>query len=558
MLDEISKHSRGVRREIVKNASVVATTLALLRMTPELHERQYDHVIIDEVAAACPPEVVYAASRAREGVTMLGDFLQNGPIAPSKFRTSNEQEIQRWYHRDCFAIFGISDSATAHASPGCVTLTEQYRFGPVINNLANKVAYRGALRVAKSDRFSGDQSVILIDVDGLGDDLAQVRPGPGGSSKWWSAGALLASALAARHVSMAERSGHGEAKKMAIVTPYRAQQDLLQDVLRETGASPQIEIGTSHRFQGREFHTLIFDLVEDGTGWIARGRLHAGAQELSGLRAFNVGVTRAERYLYLIANAAAIQRAKTGPLHAIRELQEAGQIHVVRAAEILDLPREPADDTIAGGVWQALRSHANLIDLYDEDHLPEELSRRIDQAQERIWLWSPWVGQRSEQLLPHLRDAVDRGVRVNVVVLPPDAVNQRLRHRHEEIANQIPNIVFLRKEHQKLVIIDRRLAFIGSMNVLAHPQGGRHEVMALLEGTWLAEQLLEHERIDELARPPTCPRCHRRANTVAAKGGRDGQGRLHWKCRTIAQNGEHCNWTRPFVDRPGTRNQARK
>jgi phosphatidylserine/phosphatidylglycerophosphate/cardiolipin synthase-like enzyme len=144
------------------------------------------------------------------------------------------------------------------------------------------------------------------------------------------------------------------------------------------------------------------------------------------------------------------------------------------------------------------------------------------------------------------------------VILPPDSVNRRLRSRHEEITNQIPNVVFLRKEHQKLIVIDRRLSFIGSMNVLAHPQGGRHEVMALLKGTWLAEQLLEHERIDELAQPPTCPKCHRRTTMAAVQSGRVGQGRLHWKCRTVAQNGERCNWTRPFADRPRTRNQARQ
>lgn len=248
-------------------------------------------------------------------------------------------------------------------------------------------------------------------------------------------------------------------------------------------------------------------------------------------------------------------RSNTGPLHAVQQLLEAGQIHLVRAAEILDLTEEPAGDPIASEVWQALRGHATLIDLYDEDHLPEELCRRIDQAQKRIWLWSPWVGQRSAQILPHLRDAADRGVDVIVVILPLSDVNRHLRQRHSELAAQIPHVVFLHKEHQKIIVIDRRLTFIGSMNVLAHRQGGRHEVMALFEGNVLADRMLEHERADELAQPPTCPGCGAKVTWVTARG-----ELLHWLCRTLDDDRVKggCGWTRPFRDRPGTRNQARR
>jgi hypothetical protein len=555
VVSELAKQARRVGREIIGNASVVATTLAKLRITPEIYEREYDRVIVDEVAAACPPEVIYAASRATEGVTLLGDFLQNGPIVPDKFERSDDRGILRWYHHDCFAVFGISDPASAQANPGCVVLTDQYRFGPVINELANAVAYRGVLQVAGHDQSDKEQEVVLVDVDGLGDDLAQVRPNPGGSGQWWPVGALLARALAARHVSRAEQTGQAAPEKVAIITPYRVQQELIQNMLSESDTSPQIEAGTAYRFQGREFDTVIFDLVEDGTGWIAQGRMHAGPRKLSGLRTFNVGVTRAKRRLYLIANAAAIQRSRTGPLHAVQQLLEAGQIHLVRATEILDLPAEPAGDPIASEVWRALRDHATLIDLYDEDRLPEELCRRIDQAQERIWLWSPWVGQRSEQILPHLRDAADRDVRVIVVILPLSDVNRHLRRRHSELAAQIRDVVFLHKEHQKIIVIDRRLTFIGSMNVLAHRQGGRHEVMALFEGNVLADRMLEQERADELARPPTCPDCGAKVTWVTARG-----KILHWLCQTIDDDRVKggCGWTRPFRDRPGTRNQARQ
>src|SRR5262249_14315275 len=154
-------------------------TLALLRMRPELRDREYDHVLIDEVSFASPPEVIYAASRAREGVTLLGDFLQNGPIEPDLFKDSADPLVRRWYFRDCFAFFGITDAESALCNQGCAVLTKQYRFGPVITQLANAVAYGGVLQAAESSSAGqsgqgstdGQAEIVLIDVDGLGDEL---------------------------------------------------------------------------------------------------------------------------------------------------------------------------------------------------------------------------------------------------------------------------------------------------------------------------------------------------------------------------------------------------
>ena len=564
VIARMRREGLAVRREIVRGAHVVAATLALLRISPELHEREYDYVIVDEVAFACPPEVVYAASRASEGVTLLGDFLQNGPIAPEAFGQDIpvEQAIQRWYYQDCFAIFGIRDALSAQANNGCVTLGRQYRFGPAITELANAVAYRGVLQM--SDPGRGDvnqQEIVLIDVDGLGDELASVRPGPAGG-RWWPVGALISHAIADREVQRAEEAGEPADAKAGIVVPYRVQQELIQDVLNESGASPQIDVGTSHRFQGREFDTVIFDLVEDGRGperawgWVSKGNLDGSPWEADGLRMFNVGITRARRRLYLIANAAAIRSMSRGPLRAVRQMLDAGKIHVVRAADILGVPDAPAGDPLASEVWHALRGHATLIELYDEDHLPDELCRRIDEARERIWLWSPWVGRRSEQLLPHLRDAQDRGVRVHAVVLPRNEVTGQLQSRHQELAAQIARTVYLGKEHQKIIVIDRSLTFIGSMNVLAHVPGGRHETMALFQSATLADRILEHERVDELADPPRCPKCDADVRHVRTLGGAN-LGKLHWTCMTT-RDGDKCGWTKPFSDRPKTRNQPRQ
>lgn len=556
VVSKMRKESIQVRREIVRDAKVVATTLAKLRISRELREREYDYVIVDEVSAACPPEVLYAASRALEGVTMLGDFLQNGPITPDAFKNSPEIAVLRWYGQDCFSLFGIRDAKSARANPGCVTLTRQYRFGSAINELANAVAYDGVLQAASAGDQVQHSSIVLVDVDGLGDELAGVHRDPhGGTAGWWPVGVLLAKALAEHAVHQAEEAGEGTRMKAGIVVPYRIQQQIIQDVLNESEASPQIDVGTSYRFQGREFDTVIFDLADDGKGWVADGNLDGSRYQAAGLRLFNVGITRARRHLYLIANAVTVRKARRGPLHAVQRLVDAGKITVIRAFDVIGLIDAPSGDPLASDLWQALRSQATLLDLFDEDRLPDELCQRIDDAQERIWLWSPWVGRRSEQLLPHLLAAQGRGVRVYPVVLPRDEVNRHLKPRHEELAALIEPTIYLAKEHQKIVIIDRSLAFIGSMNVLAHVPGSRHEVMALFQSAALVDQLLRHERADQLRRPPVCARCGTPVRHVRMLGD-SGERRLHWLC-VANRDGSKCDWRQPFPDQQKARNQPR-
>lgn len=127
LVSQLAEEGRTVRREIIRQATVVATTLTMLHVTPEVNERDYDYVLIDEAASAGLPELVYAVSLATEGAALLGDFPQNGPRVPAGLDDSRDPAVQRWLHQDCFALFGIHDRASALASPGCVALATQYR-----------------------------------------------------------------------------------------------------------------------------------------------------------------------------------------------------------------------------------------------------------------------------------------------------------------------------------------------------------------------------------------------------------------------------------------------
>ena len=233
----------------------------------------YDVVLVDEVGAATLPEILFAVSRAQRGAVLLGDFLQLGPVLRKEVTEARRADVQRWFGRDVFELCGITTPEEAEQSDGCTALDVQHRFGPEIMRLANAIAYDGMLKAGASVRGHADDDpeIVLIDVDGLG-DIAEVRaPGPRNGG-WWPAGALLGQVLADYHKSRGERTG--------IVTPYRAQVEATLEALRdqEAASTDATEVGTVHRFQGREFPIVVFDLVEDsaGTRWMAQASSRGG------------------------------------------------------------------------------------------------------------------------------------------------------------------------------------------------------------------------------------------------------------------------------------------
>ena len=69
-----------------------------------------------------------------------------------------------------------------------------------------------------------------------------------------------------------------------------------------------------HRFQGREFPIVVFDLVEDSAGsrWMAQASPRGGKFGREGLRLFTVAVTRARTRLYIIGSRQRIDAAPQG------------------------------------------------------------------------------------------------------------------------------------------------------------------------------------------------------------------------------------------------------
>ncbi|NUT46926.1 MAG: hypothetical protein HOV94_06320 [Saccharothrix sp.] len=516
---KITKLRRDAEGELVAGARVVATTLARSRAHPAVAREVFDVVLVDEAGAALLAEVLLAVGRAKRTAVLLGDFLQLGPVTGDVDRIDHVG-VRTWVKPDVFTHCGILAPADVSLNPGAVALLRQFRFGPNLRQLANDVIYG----VLEDGAAKPDTEIVLVDVSGLPDLGAIHRSST--FAGWWPVGALVARALAQHHITDGD---------VGVVTTFKQQAEATLAALRDVGPGFVVPVGTAHSFQGREFDTVIFDLVEDGQGWISKASVHKGSFEYSGVRLFGVGITRARHRLYLIVNSRVAVKGAVGdsPLGAVRRLARAGRIQWVRASALLGLQDEheyTPVSSVEDELHEVLRGLVEVTDIEDEFAFKDTLAKNLAKARRSVWMWSPWVGKHGKRFMPLIADAVARGVDVRVFTREDNDFIQRNDTNQkwlEALRDTGARIIRARLEHKKIVVIDQRVVLIGSLNALSH--GNSREVMLTLRGTAFAKRLLTDLGADGIADPPSCTRCHTEME-LHRSGDRKRGMPYFWRC----------------------------
>ncbi|MEV0086963.1 AAA domain-containing protein [Saccharopolyspora sp. NPDC050642] len=533
LLARLAKEQNEAEPEIIRNARLVATTLSRAHLNKAVAEGPYDVVLVDEAAAAAIPDVLLAVSLASRTVTLLGDFCQLGPIEPAN--NAKRQQVTRWLTRDCFELAGITTADQALREPGCAALLETHRFGPNLVELANRIAYGGHLRVAPNRSTHGDDTeIILITTDNLG-EMGQFRHSPTVKGRWWPAGSVLSHALAEHHL--------GKGETVGVVTPYKLQRKATQAYLQDLGqVAEQVEVGTTHSFQGREFDVVILDTVEDGStrGWIAQGSMSSTRSfQRAGARLLNVGATRAKHRLYVLCAWKTVRDADPGTvLHAAREMVNNG-VKGIRADDFLGLTaaeRRPAADPIEEDVWEAFDDHVHVVadGMFDERGYYPAVLDDIGGARESIWMWSPWVHPRMDTVLPQLRAARERGLEVFVFASDHrdnhDRTDPAAARRIAELDATATYLVRVKAMHQKIVVLDEETVYLGSLNSLSSsPEKPRREIMVRHRGHRFAKHILEHERAKDFIPPEKCSTCSVQMELTRSNSERSGYEWV-WVC----------------------------
>ncbi|MFI7308619.1 AAA domain-containing protein [Streptomyces hygroscopicus] len=528
--EEYDKLARDAQGEIIRGAKVVATTLARFRTVKAVFEGDYDVVLVDEAGAATLPEVLLAVGKAKTTAVLLGDFMQLGPVLP-KLDGSKRPDVAKWILREVFEHFGIESPTAAVNHHGCVVLDVQHRFGLDVMDLANTLAYDGVLKpgpdiVRRAERREpGDPEIVIIDTDGL-QSLAQAHR-TGRRKGWWPAGSLLARALIDLHREDSESAG--------VVTPYSVQAEATLEALRDTESTGGqfAEVGTAHRFQGREFPVVIFDTVEDDYGdglWMAHASRasEATAWARDGVRLYNVAVTRVQTRLYVIGSRGRILASgEETALGKLGALIRAGRTRSIPATRLIAPAARPATGLGAFGsrLAEVLSRHVEVSEVDDEISFYETFAARLAEAKTSLWIWSPWTAKRLISLLPVLEEAARRGVRVTIFVRDPyDTGQKKQTALVQRLRDVVQTVVRVNVMHQKIVVIDEHTTLLGSLNSLS--QSRSREVMLTIKGHHFARKILAHEHAEDFARPPRCGAC--KGDEVDLR--RRVNGSWYWRC----------------------------
>ena len=309
---------RDAARELANAAAAIVDRAEVVLATcvgcdhPLLGETVFDCVVIDEATQAPDPLLLVPLARARVAV-LAGDPCQLGPVVvggPDVEITLGTTIFER-----------LAYVATDRTLGGTVTqpamLEQQHRMHAEIMTFPSRSMY--------DDRLVPAPAVAGHRLEDLGVAPDPLRPRPvwliDTAGKAWleqrtdfEPGGSLTSAPAFQldpstfNVGNAERVA-AEARRLlsrglppteiAIIAAYAAQARRLRELLRAERAAG-LEIGTVDGFQGREKEAVLVDLVRSNES----GELGF----LANTRRMNVALTRARRFLLVVADSATLGR----------------------------------------------------------------------------------------------------------------------------------------------------------------------------------------------------------------------------------------------------------
>lgn len=532
---KLQKDMEDIEKAVLDESKIIGSTITKLYLSASLFS-EFDAIIIDEASMVQIPALYYAAGKSKEKVVISGDFRQLSPIVPT-----SEQAIFDEIGNDIFNVAGIQSAFENQTQLNrTVMLDTQYRMPKSVCSLISPRMYANRLKTDKKSSIKElpvpfNNNLVIVDTSSL-TPFVNKR----GSSKFNILNSITARNICI-HLSKNKYSG-----SIGICTPYTAQRDLLNKVIKSEDLENTVETGTVHRFQGDEKDVIIFDIPDSYGEYYAGGFAQAELPGESGSKLFNVAISRSKGNVVIIANLEYLDQklpANAFLREILHSIYQKGQ--VIDAHEILAFRPPVKSDFKVGQVLNLDLSRLSNGAFTQSEFDPIFLSD-ASTASESIVIYSGFITtSRVAQYEHFFRACISKGVVIRCITRPPSrngsmsvADGKAALDKLEEIGC----IVDTRWDiHEKLVLIDDKVVWIGSLNPLSHTSN-TSEIMVRLVGGDVALQLACFMSISESIRPdqaaghsgkkenPQCPNCQSR--TVFRKG-RYGN---YWECEST------CDW----------------
>jgi len=132
--------------------------------------------------------------------------------------------------------------------------------------------------------------------------------------------------------------------------------------------------------------------------------------------------------------------------------------------------------------------------IFDKDNFLPALSNDMACAKKEILIVSPYITKRRTfQIMEHLNIALDKNIRVVVIARPVEDFKERDRSGLNGVLNLLKDngikLVLKSNIHQKFAIIDQRIVWYGSINLLSY--GSAQESIMRIESPNIANELIK-------------------------------------------------------------------
>lgn len=299
---EISRRLSEIRdkliyeeQQTVRTAKFVATTVSKAVVDSAVRNNRFDVVIFDEASMAYIPQIVFAASLAKEHFVCMGDFRQLPPIVQNDSGSS--------LNADIFQYCGITEAVDKGVNHEWLCMLNiQHRMHPKIADFASRTMYSGLLRSDETMEKKCSNIVVQEPIAGYAMSFADLSGMMSVCTKTGNDSRVnVLSALMSFSLALEAAKNH----TVGIITPYYAQSRLLHAMSRDIAKSnPELKpitCATVHQFQGSEQDVIIYDAV-DCYRMPFPGMLLTSMTNNYANRLFNVALTRARGKFVGVAN----------------------------------------------------------------------------------------------------------------------------------------------------------------------------------------------------------------------------------------------------------------
>ena len=474
---ELNEEIETIEKNLINEAKVLGTTLSMFHSQSKLYFRNYEVVIIDEVTMSILPQIFFASSFAKSRIFIVGDFYQLQSIV----KTRDNKIVNDWFKKDIFRKNNITDGTNPKLNKLCI----QRRMNPAIAEISNKCLYNSILQHSPVDSILENEApVSFYDTSGFS-PYATV---PGNTGRINIYNAVLAIKLAQKYFD------NNSIKEIGIISPYRKQANILAKLIREAGLISKATADTVHKFQGLEKDLIIFDITD---GINSRNfPLGAHLRDINeGPYLFNVSFTRAKKKLIIIGDLNYLRNnmnqfpRKVCSMFNIILGNNDSNYEIIDSRNILDAITIQNDPNL-----QIIITQGTNIIHFTEQTFYHDFHNEISKCNNTLKIYSPFIA--SNRIRNDLNDAffqrlLSKKVKIKILTRPSR------KHPNPNFANACMtrwrtfgiNIQIVDDMHEKIAIIDNRVIYIGSLNILSQWQSS--ETMLKILGEDSIKELLK-------------------------------------------------------------------